>query len=163
MGDPFRIKQFITNLVTNAVKFTDHGYVLVRTKVEQETDKDYTLCITITDTGLGISTEDQSKLFTAFNQADTSITRRYGGSGLGLVICKKLCEEMHGRITFTSELNKGSSFTAHVKVEKLVAYEIEKTKYTLLPISKCCVLTIIPYTWKLCAMAWVIGEYNASR
>ncbi|WP_133138257.1 two-component system sensor histidine kinase LetS [Legionella tucsonensis] len=128
LGDPFRIKQFITNLVTNAVKFTDHGYVLVRTKVEQETDKDYTLCITITDTGLGISPEDQSKLFTAFNQADTSITRRYGGSGLGLVICKKLCEEMHGRITFTSELNKGSSFTAHVKVEKLVAYEIEKNQ-----------------------------------
>lgn len=82
------MKQFISNLVTNAVKFTDHGYVLIRTNVEQETEKDYTLCITITDTGLGISPEDQSKLFTAFNQADTSITRRYGGSGLGLVICK---------------------------------------------------------------------------
>lgn len=128
LGDPFRIKQFISNLVTNAVKFTDHGYVLVRTKVEQETNKDYSLSITITDTGLGISSEDQSKLFTAFNQADTSITRRYGGSGLGLVICKKLCEQMHGRITFTSELNKGSVFTAQIKVEKLVAYEVEKNQ-----------------------------------
>lgn len=128
LGDPFRIKQFISNLVTNAVKFTDHGYVLIRTRVDQETDKDYTLCISVTDTGLGISSEDQSKLFTAFNQADTSITRRYGGSGLGLVICKKLCEEMHGRISITSELNKGSSFTAHIKVEKLAAYEIEKNQ-----------------------------------
>ncbi|STY12528.1 sensory box histidine kinase/response regulator [Legionella pneumophila] len=90
LGDPLRIKQIISNLVTNAVKFTDHGYVLIRTKIEQETDKDYTLLFTITDTGIGISPEDQTKLFTAFNQADTSITRRYGGSGLGC------CREMFG-------------------------------------------------------------------
>ena len=128
LGDPFRIKQIISNLVTNAVKFTDHGYVLIRTKIDLETDKDYTLLFTITDTGIGISPEDQNKLFTAFNQADTSITRRYGGSGLGLVICKKLCEEMHGRISLTSELNKGSTFTARIKVEKLLAYEIEKNQ-----------------------------------
>lgn len=128
LGDPFRIKQIISNLVTNAVKFTDHGYVLIRTRIEIETDKDYTLLFTISDTGIGISPEDQTKLFTAFNQADTSITRRYGGSGLGLVICKKLCEEMQGRINLTSELNKGSSFTARIKVEKLLAYEIEKNQ-----------------------------------
>ena len=126
LGDSFRVKQIISNLVTNAVKFTDHGYVLIRTTVEQETDKGYTLCISVTDTGLGISPEDQGKLFTAFNQADTSITRRYGGSGLGLVISQKLCEEMKGKISLTSELNKGSTFTAHIKVEKLPAYEIEK-------------------------------------
>ncbi|HAT2070849.1 TPA: response regulator [Legionella pneumophila] len=128
LGDPLRIKQIISNLVTNAVKFTDHGYVLIRTKIEQETDKDYTLLFAITDTGIGISPEDQTKLFTAFNQADTSITRRYGSSGLGLVICKKLCEEMHGRISLTSEINKGSTFSARIKVEKLVAYEIEKNQ-----------------------------------
>ncbi|WP_080451975.1 two-component system sensor histidine kinase LetS [Legionella pneumophila] len=128
LGDPLRIKQIISNLVTNAVKFTDHGYVLIRTKIEQETDKDYTLLFAITDTGIGISPEDQTKLFTTFNQADTSITRRYGGSGLGLVICKKLCEEMHGRISLTSEINKGSTFSARIKVEKLVAYEIEKNQ-----------------------------------
>ncbi len=134
LGDPLRIKQIISNLVTNAVKFTDHGYVLIRTKIEQETDKDYTLLFAITDTGIGISQEDQTKLFTAFNQADTSITRRYGGSGLGLVICKKLCEEMHGRISLTSEINKGSTFSARIKVEKLVAYEIEKIKLIVSPI-----------------------------
>ena len=128
LGDPFRIKQIISNLITNAVKFTDHGYVCIRTKIDQETDKDYCLQITVTDTGIGISPEDQNKLFTAFNQADTSITRRYGGSGLGLVICKKLCEEMKGRINLTSELNKGSTFTARIKVEKLSAYEMEKNQ-----------------------------------
>jgi two-component system sensor histidine kinase BarA len=126
LGDPYRIKQIISNLIGNAVKFTDHGYVLIRTKIEHESDKDYILTLTVSDTGIGISAEDQSKLFTAFNQADASITRRYGGSGLGLVICKKLCEEMHGKISLTSELNKGSSFTAKIKVEKLMAYEIEK-------------------------------------
>lgn len=128
LGDPFRIKQIISNLVSNAVKFTDHGFVCVRTKIEQETEKDYTLQISITDTGIGISQENQTQLFTAFNQADTSITRRYGGSGLGLVICKKLCEEMHGRITLTSELNKGSTFNVRIKLEKLSAYEIEKNQ-----------------------------------
>lgn len=128
LGDPFRIKQIISNLVTNAVKFTDQGYVLVRTKVEQETEKEYLLSLTISDTGIGISSEDQSKLFTAFNQADISISRRYGGSGLGLAICKKLCEAMQGRISLTSELNKGSAFTVRIKAEKLVAYEIEKNQ-----------------------------------
>lgn len=128
LGDPLRIKQIISNLVTNAIKFTDQGYVLVRTRIEQEAEKDYTLTMAISDTGIGISQEDQNKLFTAFNQADTSITRRYGGSGLGLVICKKLCEQMQGRISLTSEVNKGSTFNARIKVEKLMAYEIEKNQ-----------------------------------
>ncbi|CDZ77043.1 Signal transduction histidine-protein kinase BarA [Legionella massiliensis] len=128
LGDPLRIKQIITNLVSNAVKFTDHGYVLIRTCIEQETEKDYTLCISVTDTGIGISNEDQTKLFNAFNQADTTITRRFGGSGLGLVICKKLVEAMSGRISLSSEVNKGSTFSARIKLEKLAAYEIEKNQ-----------------------------------
>jgi len=128
LGDPLRIKQILTNLVSNAVKFTDHGYVSVRTIVEQETEKDYTLCISITDTGIGISSEDQTKLFNAFNQADTSITRRFGGTGLGLVICKKLVEAMQGRVVLSSELHKGSTFTARLKLEKLAAYEVEKNQ-----------------------------------
>ena len=126
LGDPLRLKQMISNLVSNAVKFTEHGYVLVRTNVEQETDRDYTLSIAVSDTGIGISAEDRTTLFTAFNQADTSITRRYGGSGLGLVICKKLAEHMQGRISLTSELYKGSTFTIHIKLEKLASYEVEK-------------------------------------
>ncbi|MFC3909192.1 two-component system sensor histidine kinase LetS [Legionella dresdenensis] len=128
LGDPLRIKQVLTNLVSNAIKFTDHGYVSVRTEVEQETDKDYLLCISVTDTGIGISSDDQTKLFNAFNQADTSITRRFGGTGLGLVICKKLAEAMDGRINLTSELHKGSTFTVRVRLEKLAAYEVEKNQ-----------------------------------
>ncbi|KTC87746.1 MULTISPECIES: two-component system sensor histidine kinase LetS [Legionella] len=126
LGDPLRIKQVITNLISNAVKFTDHGYVLIRTNIEQESEKDYTLCISVTDTGIGISPEDQTRLFNAFNQADTTITRRFGGSGLGLVIGKKLAEAMQGKITLTSEVNKGSTFAVRLKLEKLAAYEVEK-------------------------------------
>ncbi|RAP35543.1 hybrid sensor histidine kinase/response regulator [Legionella quinlivanii] len=128
LGDPLRIKQILTNLVSNAVKFTDHGYVLVRTSIEQESDKDYMLCVSVTDTGIGISPDDQTRLFNAFNQADTSITRRYGGTGLGLVICKKLVEAMQGRIVLNSELNKGSTFSVYIKLEKLSAYEVEKNQ-----------------------------------
>ena len=126
LGDPLRLKQMISNLVSNAVRFTEHGYVLIRTSIDQETDKDYTVCLSVTDTGIGISSEDQSTLFNAFNQADTTITRRYGGSGLGLVICKKLAEHMQGRIALSSELHKGSTFSLYIKLEKLAAYEIEK-------------------------------------
>lgn len=128
LGDPLRIKQMLSNLVSNAVKFTEHGYVLIRTNIEQESDKDYSLSISVTDTGVGISPEDQSTLFTAFNQADTSITRRYGGSGLGLVICKKLAEHMRGHIALTSEIYKGSTFSIYIKLEKLASYEAEKNQ-----------------------------------
>lgn len=126
LGDPLRLKQMITNLVSNALKFTEHGYVLIRTEIEKESDKDYSISLSVTDTGIGISSDDQTTLFTAFNQADTSVTRRYGGTGLGLVICKKLAEQMHGRISIKSEVHKGSTFSVHIRLEKLAAYEAEK-------------------------------------
>lgn len=128
LGDPLRIKQLLTNLINNAIKFTERGYVLARTSIDRETDNDYLVTISVIDTGMGISPSDQSKLFNAFNQADTSITRRFGGTGLGLVICKKLAEAMGGRITLTSELHKGSTFTVTLKLEKLAAYEVEKNQ-----------------------------------
>jgi two-component system sensor histidine kinase BarA len=126
LGDPLRLKQIISNLISNAVKFTERGYVLVRTEIEQESDKDYSISLSVTDTGIGISANDQTTLFNAFSQADTTVTRRFGGSGLGLVICKKLAEQMQGRISIHSEIHKGSTFTTHIKLEKLVAYEVEK-------------------------------------
>lgn len=126
LGDPLRLKQMLNNLISNAVKFTEQGYVQIRTSIIEESEKDYTLSISVIDTGIGLSAEDQAALFNAFNQADTSITRRYGGSGLGLVICKKLAEQMHGRITIQSTVHKGSTFTLQIKLEKLAAYEIEK-------------------------------------
>ena len=126
LGDPLRLKQIISNLVNNAVKFTEQGYVIVRTTIDQETDKDYTLCLSVTDTGIGIAPEEQATLFQPFHQADTSISRRYGGSGLGLIICKQLAEHMNGRLTLISEPNKGTTFSVYLKLEKLTAYEVEK-------------------------------------
>lgn len=128
LGDPIRLKQIISNLIQNAIKFTDHGYVSIRTHIVEESEKDYSICLSVSDTGIGIAPEDQATLFNAFNQADTTITRRYGGSGLGLVICKKLAEHMQGRITLTSEVHKGSTFSVYLKLEKLAAYEIEKNQ-----------------------------------
>ncbi|WP_058529071.1 two-component system sensor histidine kinase LetS [Legionella londiniensis] len=126
LGDPLRIKQIISNLISNAIKFTDHGYVLIRTHIEEETAREYTVCLAVTDTGTGIAPKDQATLFNAFNQVDTTITRRYGGSGLGLVISKKLAEHMHGRISLSSELHKGSTFSVQIKLAKLPGYEVEK-------------------------------------
>ncbi len=132
LGDPIRIKQIITNLINNAIKFTDHGHILIATSLLQESPKTYTLNLAISDTGIGISGEDQSKLFNAFTQADTSITRRFGGTGLGLVICKKLSEAMKGRITLTSEPYQGSIFTVVIQLEKFNSYEMEKHQSTRL-------------------------------
>lgn len=132
LGDPIRIKQILTNLVNNAIKFTDHGHVLVTTTLLQECTKTYTISMAVSDTGIGISMEDQSKLFNAFTQADTSITRRFGGTGLGLVICKKLSEAMQGRITLQSEPYHGSVFTVSIRLEKFNSYEMEKHQNTRL-------------------------------
>ncbi len=126
LGDPVRIKQLLSNLVVNAIKFTDQGYVLIRTQVVASTKSDYTLCISVTDTGIGISPQHQSSLFNAFSQIDQTITRRHSGSGLGLVICKKLAEHMQGSISLESEAQKGTTFNVYIKLAKLPAYEAEK-------------------------------------
>lgn len=126
VGDPLRIKQILTNLISNAVKFTDQGHVIVRITIEEELKKEYLLHFSISDTGIGIPQQVHSQLFNAFQQVDTSITRRYGGSGLGLMISKKLAERMGGVISFTSEVNVGSTFNVSIKVEKFVACSSEK-------------------------------------
>lgn len=128
VGDPIRIKQIIGNLVSNAIKFTDEGYVLVRTHVHKVTESHYTLCLSVTDTGIGISPEEQKTLFHAFHQAGKHTARRYGGSGLGLAICKQLAEHMQGQITLKSNPNQGTTFSVYLPFAKLPAYEIEKNQ-----------------------------------
>jgi two-component system, NarL family, sensor histidine kinase BarA len=128
VGDPLRVKQIISNLINNAIKFTEQGHVLIRTHVHKVTEKNYTICLSVTDTGIGISQDDQSTLFHAFHQASDSISRRYGGSGLGLVICKQLAEHMQGRITLESDTNQGTTFSVYLTFDKLPAYEVEKTQ-----------------------------------
>ena len=112
MGDPLRVKQVITNLVNNAIKFTQAGEVVLRASLEEEDRESnrITLRLSITDSGVGLSRAQQQSLFNAFNQADASTARQYGGTGLGLAISKRLVEEMGGTIGLDSELGKGSTF-----------------------------------------------------
>lgn len=111
-GDATRIRQIINNLVGNAIKFTNNGEVFI--DVSLTTMDSYKhrcgLLIAIKDTGIGISEENQANLFNAFTQADSSITRKFGGTGLGLVICKKIVEQMEGDIWFKSVLGEGTTF-----------------------------------------------------
>lgn len=109
-GDPTRIRQILTNLVHNAIKFTHHGQVVVQVVLEEEGATDATLRINISDTGVGLSDEDRSKLFRAFGQAGDSPGRHFGGTGLGLIISKKLVEQMGGTIGLESEPQQGSTF-----------------------------------------------------
>lgn len=128
LGDPVRVKQLLNNLVSNAIKYTEHGYVSVRTTIKAVTDKYYTMCIDIVDTGMGISDDEKATLFNAYTQINNSITQRHSGSGLGLVICKKLAEQMQGKIVLTSEPSKGTTFTVTLKLAKLESYEVEKNQ-----------------------------------
>ncbi|MEI7843252.1 MAG: MASE3 domain-containing protein [Gallionellaceae bacterium] len=110
MGDPLRLGQTLLNLIGNSIKFTKQGTVTVTVRMTEESADDILLRFEINDTGIGISSEDQTKLFTAFEQADNSMTRSYGGTGLGLAISKKLVQMMGGEIGVQSELNIGSTF-----------------------------------------------------
>ena len=110
IGDPTRIQQIITNLVSNAIKFTDQGFVRVNL-ISRPVADGMEVVIRVTDTGIGIAPEKVGVIFEKFTQADASTTRQYGGTGLGLAICKSLAEQMGGRIQLTSRPGEGSVFT----------------------------------------------------
>lgn len=110
VGDSVRLNQILYNLINNAVKFTQEGSVTLTVNTEEISDKDVLLKFTITDTGIGISQEQQFKIFNEFSQANSSTTREFGGTGLGLSIVKKLVELQGGLVTIISEEEKGSSF-----------------------------------------------------
>ncbi len=117
-GDAGKIGQILNNLCNNAIKFTEQGTIQIRVMLEEEYPDAVMLKINITDTGVGLSAEQQRVLFHAFTQADTTTTRRFGGTGLGLVISKKLTESMHGKIGLESKENVGSTFWFTIKLEK---------------------------------------------
>ncbi len=118
MGDPTRLRQVLTNLVGNAIKFTESGEVVVAARTESRDGNRHTLCFSVRDTGIGISPENQQRVFQAFEQADTSTTRQYGGTGLGLAISQRIVQHMGGRIWIDSILGAGSTVSFTVTMEE---------------------------------------------
>ncbi len=139
IGDPVRIRQVLVNLLGNAIKFTREGEIFISIKkmsdVYLKEDKRFmNISILVTDTGIGISKEKLQKIFESFTQEDTSTTRKYGGTGLGLTIAKSLAELMDGRLTVESEPGKGSTFTFQLQLE--VANEQPEVSSPLKPLLK---------------------------
>ncbi|KAL9606052.1 MAG: hypothetical protein Q9179_000785 [Wetmoreana sp. 5 TL-2023] len=118
MGDPGRVRQILTNLLTNSIKFTSEGYVKLAVRVQKETPETIEVVFTVEDTGIGIEEEVRKRLFTPFSQADSSTARRFGGTGLGLTICKELVGLMHGEISLESALDSGTKATFSIPFNK---------------------------------------------
>jgi two-component system sensor histidine kinase BarA len=122
VGDPTRVAQILTNLVNNAIKFTDQGEVVLRTMVEAEDDETLTLSISVTDTGIGIPANEQAEIFSAFSQGRIFSEKTISGTGLGLSICKRLVAEMNGSISLHSNPGEGSCFEFSIQIGKQVIH-----------------------------------------
>ncbi|GIP17968.1 hypothetical protein J40TS1_36100 [Paenibacillus montaniterrae] len=134
LGDALRLEQVLSNLCVNAIKFTEHGIVALHIAVAAEREDELDIQFTVKDSGIGMSEEQLKHLFKPFRQADSSTTRKYGGTGLGLVISKNLVELLGGRLEVSSKLHIGSTFTFTLPFKK-VGYQLPpeplKTKYEL--------------------------------
>jgi len=130
-GDPLRLGQVLTNLTNNAIKFTDHGEVIIRIQSEKtDSPEKVILLFSVIDTGIGMSQKQITKLFKSFSQADRYITRKYGGTGLGLSICKGLIEIMGGSIDVKSEPKKGSTFSFSCPFDVQMFQDVSEIKQT---------------------------------
>lgn len=118
VGDEVRIKQILVNLISNALKFTQKGHIIVRVMLDEESADFCRIALAVSDTGIGIEDKSQATLFDSFSQVSSATSLKYGGTGLGLSICKKLAETMGGSIAVESQPGEGSTFTVKLKLEK---------------------------------------------
>ncbi len=134
IGDPTRLRQVLVNLMGNAIKFTAKGEVVVLVEKESQSESGVVIHFSVRDTGAGIAPENKTTIFAAFTQADNSITRRHGGTGLGLTICKRLIEMMDGRIWVESELSRGSTFhfTSRFAIQQTVTAPAQSVEMSML-------------------------------
>ncbi len=140
VGDALRLKQILTSLVLNAIKFTQEGKIQVQVNLESESEDSAVVHFSVEDTGIGLSEEQMESLFQRFTQVDFSSTRRYGGIGLGLALCKHLIELMGGKIWCTSSLGQGSIFHVTCRFTKKISTE----SVCLRPLSEMRILTAMP-------------------
>jgi len=116
IGDPLRLRQILLNYASNAVKFTDRGEIALTVRVQERTDEHVVLYFALRDTGIGLTPEQQGRLFESFEQAEAATTRKYGGTGLGLAICRRLAEMMGGEVGVESAVGQGSTFWFTVRL-----------------------------------------------
>jgi two-component system sensor histidine kinase/response regulator len=131
VGDDVKLRQVLVNLVGNAVKFTEHGEIVVRVDVQEQTEQQLMLRFCVSDTGIGVPAEKQQQIFEAFTQADGSTTRKFGGTGLGLTISKRLVEMMGGTIWVESEPGKGTQF--HFTIACAVSQQVAPRQESVAP------------------------------
>lgn len=124
LGDPVRIRQILTNLIGNAIKFTAHGHITVSLTAVEDAVGQTEVCLKVHDTGIGVDPLVQATLFAPFTQADGSTTRKYGGTGLGLAIVKQLAEMMGGTVGVESVLGRGSTFWCTMRLQKVTAQSL---------------------------------------
>jgi two-component system sensor histidine kinase BarA len=132
LGDSTRVEQIITNLVNNAIKFTDQGEITLRVMLENESDDTVVLNMSVTDTGIGISPKDQENIFSAFSQGSSFSNKTTGGTGLGLSICKRLILSMQGSISVNSSPGKGSCFEFTIELKKDLEHSLMAKETSLL-------------------------------
>ncbi|PYX48306.1 MAG: histidine kinase, partial [Acidobacteria bacterium] len=127
-GDPLRLGQILINFCNNAVKFTEHGEIVVKARVEEEDEQSQLVRFSVSDTGIGLTEEQMGRLFQAFEQADASTTRQHGGTGLGLAISKRLAQLMGGGVGVTSDVGKGSTFwfTAYLAKGEAISKRLDR-------------------------------------
>ena len=135
-GDSTRLRQVVVNLVGNAIKFTSAGEVVLRVEVEREESESQNMLFTVIDTGIGIPPEKRESIFNPFSQADTSTTRRYGGTGLGLTICARLVSMMEGRIWLRKRAGTRFSISFHSSAKSRCAYSGIHVRATLRKIAR---------------------------